>query len=71
VILIGINRGIEMRKISMFAVTLILIGIGAWTMTAAPHVDASTADAVYPLQLMANAKNLPKANYVDYTFVFN
>jgi hypothetical protein len=59
-----------MRKISIFA-TAILIGAGTWTMRAPPRVDASTAGPVYPLQLMTNAKNLPEAHYVDYTFVFN
>jgi hypothetical protein len=60
-----------MRKISVFAAALILIGVGAWTMRTAQRVDASTADAVHPLRLMTNAKNLPEARYVDYTFVFN
>ena len=60
-----------MRKISMFATALILIAVGAWTMKTAPRVDAPTAAAIYPLQLMTNAKNLPEAHYVDYTFVFN
>jgi hypothetical protein len=40
-------------------------------MTADPGVDASTPNAVYPSQLMTNAKKLPEANYVDNTFVFN
>lgn len=60
-----------MRKISIFATALILIGVGAWTIRITPRVDASTADGVYPLQLMTNAKNLPEAHYVDNTFVFN
>ena len=60
-----------MRKISLLATALILIGVGAWTMKTAPRVDASTAVAIYPLQLMTNAKNLPEAHYLDYTFVFN
>jgi hypothetical protein len=60
-----------MRKISMAAAALILIGFGAWTMTTTPRVDASTAITVNPLQLMTNAKNLPEAHYVDHTFVFN
>jgi hypothetical protein len=58
-------------RISMFAAALVLIGIGAWTMTTTPRVDASTADTVYPLQLMTNAKNRPEAHYVDNTFIFN
>jgi hypothetical protein len=60
-----------MRKISIFAAVLILIGLGAWTMRSTPRVDASTSDAVYPIQLMKNTKNLPDGRYVDYTFVFN
>jgi hypothetical protein len=60
-----------MRKISIFAAALILIGVGAWTLRATPRVDASTAEAVYPLGLMSNAKNLPEAHYSDYTFVFS
>ena len=65
------NRRIQMRKISIFAIALILAGVGAWTMRTPPRVDASAADAVYPLQLMTGAKNLPEGHYVDYTFVFN
>jgi len=60
-----------MRKISMFATALIMFGVGAWTMKTAPRVDASMADAIYPLRLMTNARNLPEAHFVDYTFVFN
>lgn len=60
-----------MGKISIFVAALILIGLGAWTMRTVPRVDASTSDAVYPFQLMTNAKNLPERHYVDYTFVFN
>lgn len=60
-----------MYKISIFAAALILISVGAWAMTTGARVDASTKDAVHPLQLMSNAKNLPEAHYVDYTFVFN
>ena len=59
-----------MRRTSIFAAALILIGAGAWITTTAPRVDASTAEAVYPLRLMSNAKNLPQAHYSDYTFVF-
>lgn len=60
-----------MRKISIFATALILIGVGVWTMRTTPRVDASTADGVYPLQLTINAKNLPEVHFVDNTFVFN
>jgi hypothetical protein len=43
----------------------------SWATKTTPRVDASTEATVYPLQLMINAKNLPEAHYVDYTFVFN
>ena len=59
-----------MRKISMFAAALVLIGIGAWALTTNQHVAASTP-GIDALQMMANAKDLPAAQYVDYTFVFN
>jgi hypothetical protein len=34
-----------MRKITIFAAALIVIGVGAWAMTTTPRVDASTAVA--------------------------
>ena len=72
----GIYRSIEMRKIRIFTAViftaaLILIGIGTWARTATPRVDASTTDAIDPLQLMTNAKHLPDGHSVDYTHVFN
>jgi hypothetical protein len=75
VILTGIKRKIEMRKIriftAVFTAALILIAVGTWAKTATPRVDASTIDSVVPLQLMTNAKHLPEGHYVDYTHVFN
>jgi len=65
------QRRIELRKMSMFATALILIGLGGWSMRTAPRVEAARADAIYPLGLMTNAKDLPEAHYVDYTVVFN
>ena len=60
-----------MRKISMFATALVLIGIGAWAVTTNKHVAASTPGGIDPLQMMANARDLTSTHYVDYTFVFN
>jgi hypothetical protein len=60
-----------MRKISMFAAALVLIGIGAWAVTTNERVAASTPAGIDPLQMMVNAKDLPSTRYVDYTFVFN
>ena len=51
VILITISRRMEMRKISIFAAALILIGVGAWAMTATPRVGASTPNAVAGIAL--------------------
>jgi hypothetical protein len=59
-----------MRKISIFAAALILIGVGVWTTETTSRVSASMETTVSPLQLMTNAKNLPAAHYDDYTFVF-
>jgi hypothetical protein len=59
-----------MRKIITFSAALILIGVGVWTTKATSRVSASTETTVSPLQLMADAKNLPEAHYDDYTFVF-
>jgi len=60
-----------MRKISMFAAALILIGIGGWAVTTTPRVVASTPVGIDPLQMMTNARDLPAAHYVDYTLIFN
>ena len=60
-----------MRKISMFTVALVLIGIGAWAVTSNERVAASTPAGIDPLQIMANASGLASTQYVDYTFVFN
>jgi hypothetical protein len=59
-----------MRKISMFAVALVLIGIGTWAVASNQRVAASTPAGIDPLKMMANAKDLPSTQYVDYTFVF-
>ena len=60
-----------MRKLSMFAATLILIAVGAWAITTTPPVVASTPVGIDPLQMMSNARDLPTAHYVDYTLIFN
>jgi hypothetical protein len=60
-----------MRKISMFAAALVLIGIGVWAVTTHQRVAASTPVGIDALQMMANAKGLAATEYVDYTFVFN
>jgi hypothetical protein len=60
-----------MGRLSMFAATLVMIGIGAWAVTTNQRVAASTPVGIDPLQMMANAKGLAPMQYVDYTFVFN
>jgi hypothetical protein len=64
-----------MRKTSLFAVaaTLIVAGVGVWaaSTTTKARVAPPTGDGLNPIQLMMNAKELPAAEFVDYTFVFN
>ena len=62
-----------MRKICPFAVAaaLILAGVAGWVGSATyARVPAPAEAAVDPLQLMMNAKDLPAAEFADYTFVF-
>ena len=60
---------IQMR--SMFAAALIPIAAGAWAITTTPRVVASTPVSIDPFQMMTNARDLPAANYVDYSLIFN
>lgn len=63
-----------MRKIALFAVaaTLALAGIGAWAAsTTHARVDVPAGDRIDPAHLTMNAKELPAAEFVDYTFVFD
>jgi hypothetical protein len=66
-----------MRKIGLIAVAaaLTLVGVGGWmewvTSTSQAHLANPTLESVDPLQIMTNAKNLPHAEFVDYTFIFN
>jgi hypothetical protein len=68
------QRGIHMRKISLFAgvAVLFLIGVGTWidvgTGTSTPALAAST---VSPLEMMMTVKDLPTSHYDDYSVVFN
>jgi len=47
----------------LIAAALMLIGVGAWVTATAPRVVASTQIGNNPLQMMANAKDLPAQNY--------
>ena len=62
-----------MRKTTLFAVATALIatGFGVWAAsTTTARVAPSTGDGIEPFQLMMNAKELPTAEFADYTFVF-
>jgi hypothetical protein len=63
-----------MRKICPFAVAaaLILAGVGGWLGSATyARVHAAVGARIDPSQLMMNATDLPAAEFVDHTFVFN
>ena len=63
-----------MRKICPFAVAaaLILAGVTGWVGSATyARVQAPVGAVVDPSLLMMNAKDLPTAEFVDYTFVFH
>ena len=68
------QRGIHMRKISIFAgvAALFLIGVGTWigvgTSTSTSALAGSTVD---PFAMMTSATDLPTSHYVDYSVVFN
>lgn len=64
----------RMRKICPFAVaaTLILAGVAGWVGSATyARVHAPLGGGIDPLQLMTHAKDLPAAEFVDHSFVFN
>jgi hypothetical protein len=61
-----------MRKTTLFAVATALIatGFGVWAASPA-RVAPSISQRIEPFQLMVNAKELSRAEFVDYTFVFH
>jgi hypothetical protein len=61
-----------MRKISLFAVAAIVIatGLGVWAASTTNARVAAPYRGIEPFQLMMNAKELPAAEFADYTFVF-
>ena len=62
-----------MRKISLFAFSpaLIAIGFGVWAASPAnAPVSTPIGQGIEPFQLMMNAKDLPTAEFADFTFVF-
>jgi len=66
-----IGRRIQMRKISMFAAALVLIGIAAWNIATAPRVVASNPVGIDPFQMMISATDLPTAHWDDDSLVYN
>jgi hypothetical protein len=61
-----------MRKTTLFAAVaaaLIATGFGVWAASPA-RVAPSIGQGIEPFQLMVNAKDLPRAEFVDYSFVF-
>ena len=64
-----------MRKISMYVVAtfLILTSVGVWiASTTQARVEPTVlAEGIDPSQIMMNARDLPTAEFTDYTFVFN
>ena len=61
-----------MRKTTLFAAAAALIatGFGVWAASPA-RVSPSTGQGMEPFKLMMNAKDLSRAELVDYTFVFH
>jgi hypothetical protein len=61
-----------MRKTTLFAAAAALIatGFGVWAASPA-RVSPSISQRIEPFQLMVNAKELSRAEFVDYTFVFH
>jgi len=63
-----------MRKTTLFAVAAALIATGLGVWAASPtnaRVSRSMGQGIQSFQLMVNAKGLPTAEFVDYTFVFH
>lgn len=52
-----------MRKVVIFAVVLMLIGVGASVVVNAPRGVVSTQIGIDPLQMMAHAQELPAPHY--------
>jgi hypothetical protein len=64
-----------MRKISLYVIAtfLVLTGVGGWiASTTQARVEAPVlAETINPSQIGMNARDLPNAQFTDYTFVFN
>ena len=63
-----------MRKTTLFAVAAAVIATSFGVWAAAPAnapASPSMVHGIDPLQMMVNAKDLSRAEFVDYTFVFH
>jgi hypothetical protein len=62
-----------MRKISVIATFLVLTGVGGWiaSTTQARVEGPILAETINPSRIGMNARDLPNAQFTDYTFVFN
>jgi hypothetical protein len=63
----------QMRKTTLLAVAtaaLTATGFGVWAASPA-RVSSSMGQRIEPFKLMVNAKDLSRAELVDYTFVFH
>ncbi|HJZ78831.1 MAG TPA: hypothetical protein VKD91_00740 [Pyrinomonadaceae bacterium] len=63
-----------MRKTTLFAVAAAVIAIGFGVWAAAPttaRVSPSIGQGIEPFKLMVSAKDMPRAELVDYSFVFS
>jgi hypothetical protein len=63
-----------MRKttlVAAVAAALIATGFGVWAIAPTnARVSPSIGQGIEPFKLMVSAKDLPRAELVDYTFVF-
>ena len=61
-----------MGKTTLFAAAAALIATGFGVRAASPaRVPPSISQRIEPFRLMVNAKDLSRAEFVDYTFVFH
>jgi hypothetical protein len=60
-----VSRESGVNAYGLIAAALMLIGVGAWVVATAPRVVASPQIGIDPLQMMANAGDLPTSHYDD------
>jgi hypothetical protein len=62
-----------MHKISLLAVAAVIAtGFGVWAASnTSARVAPTMGQGIEPFQIMMNAKEVPTAEFADYTFVFH